>query len=257
MIFEDIEKEVDIIIDKFGKDIGEVISRVSELISMWMLDNDISKISTLKFDIVVDEILTKAGYYDVVNRFIDDDYDKLYPMIQSNLALTGAAIIYTTFDLQNIMALKALDKDKFSILASTAGSSLRESLTKYAISNYNSLDIQNAIVEEFKGTNLAKHSKTIADTAISQFQQSVINIKAAESDFKDYVWFYDGANIDEVTRDYCKCILKKQEYYTEDEKNILERNPKRRYNCRHKFYFGTVEYVEDEGFKKSAGVRCS
>lgn len=249
-----IDKEIDDIMIKFSDDIDSIISEVSKLITKWMIDNDISKTTTLNFDIVVDEMLTKAGYYDKINQFIDEDYDKLYPMIQSNFALAGVVTTYTTIDLENIMALKALDRNKFSVLASTAGNSLRESLTKYAISNYSSEDIQSALVEEFKGTNLVRHSRTIADSSINQFHQSVINIKAEE--FPDLVWYYSGADIDKVTRDYCECILKANHYYPKDVKLTMERNPKRKYNCRHRFRAVTEEYAKKEGLTWSDKVSC-
>ncbi len=250
-----IDKEIDDIMIKFSDDIDSIISEVSSLITRWMIDNDISKTTALNFDIVVDEMLTRAGYYDKINQFIDEDYDKLYPMIQQSFALSGVVMTYTTVDLENIMALKALDKNKFSVLASTAGTSLRESLTKYAISNYDSIDIQNALVDEFQGTNLVRHSKTIADSSISQFHQSVMNIKAEE--FPDLVWWYAGPNIDKVTREFCECIQKAKRYYTKAEKLTMERNPKRKYNCRHHFDPVTEEYAIDEkGLKKSNGASC-
>ncbi len=254
MIFNEIESQIDDIINKFSDDIEKVFAEVSTLISAWMIDNDITKTTALNFDVVVNDMLSRSGYFDVVNEFIDNDYDKLFPMVQDNMAVAGSIIAYTALDLENIMALKAMDSNKFSILASTAGSSLRESLTKYAISDYTSLDMQKDIIDEFQGTNIVRHSKTIADTSITEFHQSVIDIKAEE--FDDLVWFYDGANIDEVTRDYCKCILRADKYYSKNDKNKLKNNPKRKYNCRHYFYAGTVEYVKSLGLSKASGVNC-
>ncbi len=254
MIFNELEKEIDDIIIKFSDDIERVFTEVSNLISKWVIDNDITKVSALNFDIVVNDMLSRAGYFDVVNEFIDNDYDKLFPMIQSNLAITGAVFAYNAVDLENIMALKALDANKFSVLASTAGNTLRESLTKYAISDYTSLDMQRDIVKEFQGTSLVKHSKTIADTAINEFNQAVINTKAEE--FDDLVWFYDGANIDSVTRDYCRCILRANNYYSKTDKLKMEHDSRRKYNCRHKFYPGTEEYAKEKGFTKSSNAKC-
>ena len=254
MIFSKIESTIEGIIDTFGNDIDIVMVEVSEAISEWILLNDLTTINSLQFDKVLNDILSNAGYFEVVNEFIDNEYDKLFPMIQNNLLIAGVTTSYTTIDLANIMALKALDKNKFSVMASTAGSSLRESLTKYAISNYSAVDVQKDILKEFQGTNLARHSRTIADSSITQFHQSVIDIKAEE--FDGLVWFYDGANIDSVTRDYCKCILKAKKYYSEEDKGTMQRNSKRKYNCRHYFYAGTVEYVESLGLKKSNTVSC-
>lgn len=254
MIFKDIEDTVDSIVNNFNGDIERIMLEVSEAISEWIILNDMTSVNTLQFDKALNDMLSRAGYFEAVNEFIDNEYDKLFPMIQSNLLISGVSTAYTTIDLANIMALKALDKNKFSVLASTAGSSLRESLTKYAISDFTATDMQRSILEEFQGTNLARHSKTIADSSMSQFQQAVINMKAEE--FPESVWYYDGANIDSVTRDYCKCILKSNKYYTKDDKNTMERDSRRKYNCRHKFYFGTVEYAESKGFTKSDTSRC-
>lgn len=255
MVFKSIQDDIAEVVDRFDNDIDEVMRRVSSLIAQWLFDNDINTTTSLTFDKAFNDMLTESGYYDVVNRFIDDDYDKLFPAIQSNLAIAGIATAYTASNLDNIMALKALDVNKFSILASTAGTSLKESLTKYAISNYTSDDMVKDIQEEFAGTNLYKHSKTIADTSISEFHQTVMDMKAEDSGV-EYVYFYDGAEIDKVTRDYCKCILKANKYYKKSDMEKMKRDSRRKYNCRHYFYPVTEEYAKEEGFTKSDKARC-
>lgn len=257
---DEIADAIDKIINDFGNNIDEVFRKVGLLINEWMINNNINTATSLTFDKAFNDMLYKAGYYDLVNKFIDDDYDKLLPLLQNEfttLGLIGSSITFNKANLENIMAIKALDVDKFSIMSSTASRTLRESLTKYAISNYSEVAIMESLQEELKGTSLYKHSKTIADSSISEFNQAVINMKAAEYEGEKVYW-YKGKRIDEKTRDFCKCVIRNNAYYTEDEAHRIEKNPKRKYNCRHRVVFGTLDYAKEYlGLEKNTGGVCS
>ncbi len=211
-----------------------------------------STTNALKFDIEFDRILTQSGYYDLVNRMIDNDFDELFTLISDGFAAGGVAIKYTADDLNKVMALKELVSNKFSVVGSTAGTTLRENLYKYALSNYSIEDMQSRLMEDFRGTNMVRHSKTLANTAIKEFQESMIDISA---EGLDGVWLYVGVK-DSQNRDFCRCVLSKNAYYDDDEKNKLKYDKDRQYNCRHRFRMVTEDYAIQSGYKKSTGVSC-
>lgn len=256
MIIDDkLQSSIDTAINSFDGSLQEVFVEVRRIISEWIITNNIDIRTSLEFDKAFNDALTQAGYYDLVNEFVDKDYNQMFGLIQDGFAIGGINVAFNTIDLEKIMALKALDINKFSVLASTAGTSLRESLVKYAMSNYTKLDMVRELQTEFEGTNLFKHSKTIADSAITQFHQSVINIKAA--DIGDLVWVYRGKAIDGKTRDFCKCIINAKKYYDSSDKATLENNSKRKYNCRHWFNAVTVDYAKSSGFTFAEKVTCN
>jgi len=248
------QEAIEGIIKRFDIDMVRVILEVEKLIAKWMLTNNVTATTSLQFDLMIDQALTESGYYALVNRLVGTDFDKLYPMIKEGFALGGLFITYTKEDLTRITALKALEANKFSVLASTASTTLRDNLYKYSLSNYSVEDMASQIQKDFAGTNLVKHSKTLANTVVSEMQQTTIDLEA--SDLEGMVWVYRGVQ-DGITRDYCNCILDKKQYYNDSEKNIMQSDSRRRYNCRHKFRPVTEDYaIEEYGLKKASGVVC-
>ena len=246
------QKAIEGIIASFDGDMAKVISEIEKLLNRYMLNNPMSTTNALSFDIEFNRILQDAGYYDLVNRMIDSDYDKLFSLISEGFSAGGLVLSYTAEDLQRVMALKALQANQFTVVGSTAGTSLRENIYKYALSNYTAEDMQKQIIIDFKDTNMVKYSKTLANTSIKEFQESMIDIGA---EGLDGVWLYVGVR-DSNNRDFCRCVLNKEAYYDDKEKNKLKYNKDRRYNCRHRFRMVTEDYAKVSGFKKSTGISC-
>ena len=252
LLHEEQQLAVEAILTSFDSDMARVIAEIEKLLNRYVLSGTIDTTSALSFDIAFNNILQEAGYYDLVNRMVDTDYDELFALITEGFKDGGLAMVYKADDLQRVMALKALQVNKFSVVGSTAGTSLRENIFKYALSNYTLEDMQSQIMEDFKGTNLVKYSKTLANTSIKEFQESMIDIGAEDL---DGVWVYVGVK-DSNNRDFCRCVLSKNAYYDDSEKNKLKYDKDRQYNCRHRFRMVTEDYAKASGYKKSTGASC-
>ena len=246
------QEAIEKILSGFDGDMAKVLLEIERLLNRYMLSGTISTKNSLAFDIEFNRILQEAGYYDLVNRMVDTDYDKLFSFISEGFTAGGLALNYTTEDVKRVMALKVLQVNNFTVVGSTAGTTLRENLFKYSLSNYTAEDMQAQIMEDFKGTNLVKYSKTLANTSISEFHESMIDIGV---EGLDVVWVYRGAR-NSRNRDYCTCILDKKAYYDDSEKNKLQRDKRRRYNCVHHFSPVTEDYAKHIGFRKSTGALC-
>jgi hypothetical protein len=139
-----------------------------------------------------------------------------------------------------------MKRDFFIRLGDDVGLSVKRELYKYVISDA-SLDTMTAgIAETLTGSNLAKYSQTYARTAIKDFQQEVIDLRAADID--EGVWVYVGVN-DGRTRRFCRNVLKRNRYYDDSDKSRIENDQDRHYNCRHRFYKMSIEEAEDSGYK--------
>jgi len=246
------QKKIENIIKKFDGDMARVILEVERLTNKYLLTNNVTALTSLDFDIAFNDILQKSGYYTLIRNMVDEDFNVLFGMIKDGFKEGGFLIEYTKSDLEKVMALKALQTNKFSVLGSTAGTTLKENLYRYSLSDYSIDDMAKQIAIDFKGTNLAKHSTTLARTAAGEFQQSVIDI---ESEGLDGVYLYVGV-LDGVTRDFCSCVLRQKSYYNKDQKNKIQSDSKRKYNCRHRLRMVTEEYAKGNGYKKSSGTSC-
>ena len=217
-----------------------------------MLTNDVTATSSLQFDRVIDQALTESGYYALVNRLVGKDFDVLYPMIQDGLALGGLFSTYTADDLAKITALKTLQANKFAVLANTSATTLRDNLYRYVLSDFTVEDIAVNIARDLEGTNIARYSKTLANTVVAEMQQTTLDIEAQEL---DGVYLYIGSQ-DSLTRDFCECVLKKKHYYNKDQKQRIQTAPDRRYNCRHRLRLVSKEYAEDNGYTQATRADC-
>ena len=246
------QKEIDDILTRFDGDMTRILLEVQKLIAQWLMTNELDLQSSLKFDIVVNDILTQSGYYTLVNRMVGEDFDKLYPMIQEGLALGGLFSTYTAADLAKITALQAIESNKFSVLANTSATTLRDNLYRYTLSNFTVDDIVENISRDMEKTNL-KYAKTLANTVVSEMQQSTLDL---ESEDLGGVYLYIGVQ-DSVTRDFCNCVLNKDHYYNEEQKQKIQTAPERRYNCRHRLRMVSVDYAESQGYTKAKKADCT
>jgi hypothetical protein len=198
----------------------------------------------LAFDYEFTKILRDTGYYALVNEYIDSSYDKNYKSMLEVFASGGLDVAFSKDDLATIAQLKQLDIQAFRDIGNQAALELKKDLYKYTLSNMKIADISNNIKQTLDGTDLAKYSKTYAETSISNFNQAIINTKA---EGLDGVWIYVGVN-DNKTRVFCKDVLNARHYYTNDQKASIENDPRRRWNCRHQLLFVSEEYAIERGY---------
>ena len=252
LLHDEQQKAVEQILSSFDGRMSQIIAQIERLLNRYLLTTDMSATNALKFDVAFNNILQQSGYYVLVNRMIDTDYDELFSLISDGFSAGGLALSYTADDLSRVMALKALQANQFSVVGTTAGTALRENLFKYVLSNYTLEDMQAKLVQDFQGTNLVKHSRTLANTAIKEFQEGMIDIGA---EGLDGVWLYVGVK-DSKNRDFCRCVLDKKAYYDDNEKNKLKYDKERTFNCRHRFRMVTEDYAKVSGYSKSNGISC-
>jgi len=248
LLHEEQQRAIEQILSNFDGRMSKVIAEVERLLNRYMLSNTINTKTALEFDMAFDRILQESGYYSLVNELIDKDYDELFSLITQGFTAGGLAVKYTQDDLSRVMALKALQSNKFNVVGSTAGTALKENLFKYALSNYTLEDMQKQLIVDFQGTNLVKYSRTLANTSIKEFQEAMIDISA---DGLNGVWVYVGVR-DSLNRDFCAHVLDKHAYYDESDKNRLQFAPERAYNCRHRFRMVTEDYAKEEGYSKGS-----
>lgn len=252
LLHDEQQRLVEQILSSFDGRLSQVIAQIERLLNRYILSTDMSTTNALRFDIEFDRILAQAGYYDLVNKMIDTDYDEMFSLITEGFAVGGLATQFKPDDLSRVMALKALQSNQFSVLATTASETLKQNLYKYVLSNYTLEDMQRQLIVDLQGTNLVRHSKTLAVTSIKEFQESMIDISA---EGLQGVWVYTGVR-DNNNRDLCACILDKNGYFTEEQKNKLQYDPRRRYNCRHRFRMVSEDYAKESGYKKISSTSC-
>lgn len=236
---------IDVILDSFDKDIEATIAFVEKTLNDTLLRFGVNERTALEFQVLFLDALEQAGYYDKVNDLIDNRFDELFKLVRDGFIEGGFNIKYTSEDLATITALKNLQLEQFNSLANDASIKVQQSLYKYTLSNASLSDIQAQLKQDFLGTNLAKYSTTLARTAIGDYQQSLIDLKAQDL---DGVWIYVGPS-DEVTRDYCEDVLNDRNYYNDTQKLKVQNNPDRRYNCRHRLRLVSLDYAKQRGYK--------
>lgn len=240
------------IVKQFDTDMVKTIAQVERLVNRILIREGFTEQTALNFQILFDEALEASGYYALVNKFIDEDFDKLFRSVRQGINLGGFDVKYTEEDLAKITALKTLQLDQFNTLGANTGRVLQQNLFRYVLSDFNLDDVQRQIMTDLRGTNLERYSTTLANTAIGDFQQSMIDIKA---EGLDAVWLYIGVK-DEKTRDYCKCVLNQKHFYTTEQKNRIMSNSARRFNCRHRARPVSEEFAEGEGFTSTGVLKC-
>lgn len=249
---EEQQKLIDSILNRFDDNIANIIIEIEKLIEDILLKNGFNQTTALNFSELFNEALVDSGYYETVNNFIDNDFDELFKTIREGINEGGFNVKYNEDDLAKITALKNLQLEQFNSLGSNAGEVLQQNLYKYVLSDFSLRDVKNQLLQDFEGTNLARYSETLARTAIGDFQQSVIDVKA---EGLDGVWLYVGVK-DKKTRDYCRCILDQDHYYTTEQKNKIMNDKARRFNCRHRARIVSKEFAESQGFTPTKRLVC-
>jgi len=242
-IYNQEKGKIDGFINKFDGEAEAVFKRAKRLAQARLAG--LSTDDILSYEVAWREVLRDAGYYDMVNGLIDDQFDKMYAGTKEAFILNGFDAAFTADDATKIQLLKNLKRSQFNRLADDVGLSIKRELYKYAISDATLLDMTAGLEQVLESSNLARYAKTYALTAIGEFQQELIDLMG--KGVGEGVWVYVGVN-DDATRKYCKQLLRDNKCYEEAKKNELERDSRRAYNCRHRFYKMKKQEAIDSGY---------
>ena len=242
-IYNKEQDRIDGFIKGFDKEADAVFKRVRRIATAQLAG--LSTDNILSYEFAWRNALRDAGYYKMVNSLIDDRFNEMFGGTQEAFKTNGFDALFTAEDAAKIQIIKNMKRAQFAALADEVGLSVKRELYKYAISDASLVDMTKGIAQTLAGSDLAKYSKTYALTAIGEFQQELIDLRA--KDVGDGVWVYVGVN-DSATRQYCSGLLAKNKCYNDSKKNELEGNPKRRYNCRHRFYKMKKEEAKANGY---------
>ncbi|MFZ9243193.1 MAG: hypothetical protein ACO295_08325, partial [Sediminibacterium sp.] len=231
-------------LDKFQKEVEKALVRLQSLVDV-NLAEDLS--NPLEYDFKMQQYLNESGYYKAVNNLIDDGFDVVYSNISDAFTAGGIAITYTQDDLVKLNALKQLTFDKYNALANETITTLKADIYKYSLSNYTKNDIASSIRQSLQNSGLARYSNTYALTSISDYTQGVIDYKSNQAD--KGVWIYKGV-LDSKTRPFCRHTLEEHRAYNDVEKQKIQSNPLRRWNCRHILLKVSEEYAIEKGYMK-------
>lgn len=240
------QADIDRFIKQFDGEVEKVFERVRRIAQANL--SGLSPDDVLEYEFIWREALREAGYYQVVNDLIDTQFDSIYAGTIQAFETGGLSTAFTTDDATKIQMLKQMKRDFFIRLGDDVGLAVKRELYKYVISDASVDTMATGIANTLEGSNLAKYSKTYARTAIKDFQQEVIDLRAADID--EGVWVYVGVN-DGRTRDFCRNVLKRNRCYNDSQKSRIENDPDREYNCRHRFYKMSKEEAEANGYKCS------
>ena len=243
-IYNQSQADIDKFIKQFDGEVEKVFERVRRIATANL--SGLSPDDVLQYEFVWRESLQQAGYYNLVNDLIDTQFDSIYAGTLDAFSAGGLKTAFTADDATKIQILKQMKRDFFIRLGDDVGLSVKRELYKYVISDASLDDMATGIAQTLEGSNLSKYSQTYARTAIKDFQQEVIDLRAADID--EGVWVYVGVS-DGRTRDFCRNVLKRNRYYNDSDKNRIENDQDRAYNCRHRFYKMEKKEAIANGYK--------
>lgn len=246
-ILEQINNSIDREVNLFNVQLETVLKTIESLVAVRAVE---LYTDPLQFDFAFQRILQESGYYNLVNGFINESYDKNYNEIIALFEAGGLAATFSEADVTNIKAIKQLKLDFFRDVGNETASQLKRDLFKYSLSDLDSATMVQNMKDSLAGTNLVKHSSTYVDTGISNFIQDVIELKNKEFDHEAYI--YTGARPDSKIRSFCECVIRQRKYYSESDAGRLRADKRREYNCRHFIIGVSVEYALQNGYKEGS-----
>lgn len=209
--------------------------------------NGLTQDDIIQYEYIWQQVLEESGYYQLVTEYVDQSFDDIYDDVLKGFEAGGITTAFTQSDLQNIQVLKNMHKQFFVKLGDDIGLTVKKNLYNYALSNASMEQMAINIRNDIQDSGLAKYSKTYARTAITEYQQEVINSRSQDI---DGVWIYEGV-VDDATRPFCRRLMGDNNYYTDSQKSRLEGDPDREFNCRHRFYLVSKEWAENAGYQKA------
>ena len=242
-IYNKEQGRIDGFINQFDGEAEEVFKRVQRIAQAQLAG--ISTDDILNYEFAWRDSLKQAGYYDLVNDLIDKQFDQMYKGTTQAFTAGGFETMFTAEDAIKIQTLKNMKRNQFLRLADDVGLTVKRELYKYAISDASLVDMVAGLEQTLDDSDLAKYSKTYALTAIGDFQQELIDLMG--KGVGEGVWVYVGVK-DDKTREYCSHLLRDNKCYDDAKKNELERDSRRAYNCRHRFYKMKPEEALSSGY---------
>jgi hypothetical protein len=221
------EKGIDKFLTQFDGEMEKVFTKVQAIASTALAG--LSKNDVLQYEFVWREALKEAGYYKLVNKLIDDNFNSLHKGTIQAFEAGGLKAIFTAEDAVSIQAMKSMRRNFFMRLGDDVGLAVKKSLYGHVLADSTLVEMSASIATTLKDSNLAKHATTYARTAVTEFQQETIFMKASDD---DAVWVYVGG-ITKKTRDFCKKVVNKHEAMTAKEGHKLAGDKRRRWNCTH------------------------
>ncbi|MBT6554032.1 MAG: hypothetical protein HON50_00310 [Candidatus Marinimicrobia bacterium] len=242
------QKELDDIIDKFDKRLEQIFKKINVLATARIANiTDIDEV--VKFDIIWRGILEEAGYYNLLQRYVNT-LDDLQGSLNAILDESGLLKTLGDEQIKRLTAIKELQIKGIEQIGIDAGLTLKKGLYNNVLAGKTKADLLEAMTGELGGTKYVSYAKTYANTAINDYRQATLNQRAEPlKDDEDIVWIYDGNDVDDVTRPFCADVLEANRAYSTDEKNELESAPERAWNCRHFFTFVTKDDAVDLGYE--------
>ena len=245
-IYNQDKAKIDAFISQFDGEVEAVFKEAQRLAQSALAG--ISQDDILRYELIWREVLRDAGYYVLVNKLIDDQFNELYSGTLKAFEAGGLSTAFTKADATKIQILKQMKRDFFERLGDDVGLAVKRELYKHTIADASLSTMTEGIASTLEGSNLAKYSQTYARTAIGEFQQEVIDLRA--KDVGEGVWVYVGVN-DGKTRDFCRRVLSRNATYNDSEKSRIEGDSERAYNCRHRFYKMKKEEAVANGYESN------
>ena len=242
-IYNQSQADIDKFVSQFDGKVEKVFERVKRIAQAKLAG--LSTDDVLQYEFIWRQSLKEAGYYVLINELIDKQFDSIYAGTLQAFEAGGLSTAFTTDDATKIQMLKSMKRDFFIRIGDDVGLSVKRELYKFVISDASVDTMATGIAQTLEGSNLAKYSQTYARTAIGEFQQEVIDLRATDID--EGVWVYVGVN-DGRTRRFCRNVLKRNSCYNDSEKSRLANDSERDYNCRHRFYKMSKEEAEANGY---------
>ena len=230
-------------IAQFDDEADAVFKRVRRIATAQLAGLNTDNI--LSYEFAWRNALRDAGYYKMVNSLIDKRFNDMFDGTQEAFKANGYDALFSADDAKKIQIIKNMKRAQFGKLADDIGLSVKRELYKYAISDATLDDMVKGLEQTLNDSDLAKYSKTYALTAIGEFQQELIDLMG--KGVGKGVWVYVGVK-DDKTREYCSHILSKNKCYDDAKKHELERDSRRAYNCRHRFYKMKPEEAKASGY---------
>ena len=188
---------LDSILVKAGKEIQGVVAglevKAGKILST---PENLKKIETMRAEIM--GALDSAGYNQLTKEYIAS-YDAVIKDMQEYYNEIGLKK-FVQADIDKIIALKDISLGQFEGLASNAVQTIRQQVSKVALSGGRFNDAVANIAKSLTG-EFEAYSRTYAKTAITDFAATVNKIKSEESGIKKYR--YDG-HLQDNSRDCCR-----------------------------------------------------
>jgi len=177
----------------------------------------------------LNEMLTEAGYPDIVANFQSGDAELLASVRQTS----PIAMNFTQGASTTLTALRAMQNTQFAGIGAAAMESVRQGVVNTIMTGARLEDCLDSVRAQLS-SKLRSYAWTYANTTRKDVVQMANDLAAEAYDGEKY-WAYNGP-LDDVTRPACIALLEIG-YFTDAEREQAEADTadERMYNCRHTF----------------------